>query len=693
LGARQRLVREAGEVQADGRFLTRYQFAHALYQSYLYNGLGAGERRLLHREVGAALETLYGEQKEIVPRLAYHYGAAGDEERERRYAWLAGKQAAVRYANAEALHYLTRALELTSHTDAALTERWELLLAREEVNQWWGDRAAQVADLDALERLAERMDDDQRAARQAEIALYRALLVERIGDYAGACALAESAVRLARQAGDTIREARGYWRWGVNLNNQGEFADARSKFELGLALAQAAGHRGLQADCLRGLGYVCRNEWNLTEGEAYLGQALSIARERGDRHSDAAALWNLSALAYFRLDRVAAEDYGLQALRIFQETGYRHYETLAANLLGALHLRYGDHARAQAYLEHGLQMGRESASWPLVSFSLLFLSIRYQHAGDFERSRRYALKALRLCRKLNPKDSVAGENYQAGFSLYCQGEYSAAAPYLQQTVDLVRVGGWQDTQRCGLTGVGLNALAQGDYGAARDALADSRRLLRDFPEQDPFARDDEAYAQSALALLHHQLGEDERAEHYARRALEIHRRTFGPERPALALTRLGHAMVGLGKLEDGRAAYQEALDLRRELGQAHLATEPLAGLARVALAQGDLAGAKTCVDEILSHLEKGTPGSGAGHPLDGTDEPLRILLTCYQVLRAFGNSRADEVLAEAYRLLQERAAKIDDKALRRSYLENVRANREILREWNAVDRRSLRRRE
>ena len=39
--------------------------------------------------------------------------------------------------------------------------------------------------------------------------------------------------------------------------------------------------------------------------------------------------------------------------------------------------------------------------------------------------------------------------------------------------------------------------------------------------------------------------------------------------------------------------------------------------------------------------------------------------------------RAHEVLEQAYHLLQERASWIDDEALRRSYLENVPANREI----------------
>ncbi len=70
--------------------------------------------------------------------------------------------------------------------------------------------------------------------------------------------------------------------------------------------------------------------------------------------------------------------------------------------------------------------------------------------------------------------------------------------------------------------------------------------------------------------------------------------------------------------------------------------------------------------------------------MNGTNEPLRIYLTCYRVLRANCDARVDEVLNTGYRLLQERAAKIDDEALRSSYLENVPAHREILAEFNGI---------
>jgi ABC-type oligopeptide transport system substrate-binding subunit/DNA-binding SARP family transcriptional activator len=111
LEKRHRLVRE-GELSAVGaNRLSRYRFAHALYQAYLYNGLGAGERALLHQEVGDALETLYaGCDEEILPQLAHHYAEAGTSEKAIDYLIRAGDQARLAYAHAEPADHYRRAL-------------------------------------------------------------------------------------------------------------------------------------------------------------------------------------------------------------------------------------------------------------------------------------------------------------------------------------------------------------------------------------------------------------------------------------------------------------------------------------------------------------------------------------------------------------------------------------------------------
>jgi len=104
----------------------------------------------------------------------------------------------------------------------------------------------------------------------------------------------------------------------------------------------------------------------------------------------------------------------------------------------------------------------------------------------------------------------------------------------------------------------------------------------------------------------------------------------------------------------------------------------LDGLADISLAQGNLAAAQAHVEEILSYLE-----TGSLHPMFG---PFRVYLTCYRVLRANGDTRADDILERAHSLLQERAARINDEAERRSFLENVAAHREIASEYTLVRR-------
>jgi ABC-type oligopeptide transport system substrate-binding subunit len=114
LGKRHRLVQERGEVQVGReRVLSRYEFAHALFQRYLYNDLSAGERRVLHREVGGVLEELYeGSTEQIAVQLARHFELAGIEDKAIEYLLQVGDRARGLYAHQEAIDHYQRALKL-----------------------------------------------------------------------------------------------------------------------------------------------------------------------------------------------------------------------------------------------------------------------------------------------------------------------------------------------------------------------------------------------------------------------------------------------------------------------------------------------------------------------------------------------------------------------------------------------------
>jgi tetratricopeptide (TPR) repeat protein len=60
---------------------------------------------------------------------------------------------------------------------------------------------------------------------------------------------------------------------------------------------------------------------------------------------------------------------------------------------------------------------------------------------------------------------------------------------------------------------------------------------------------------------------------------------------------------------------------------------------------------------------------------------LQDYLTSYKVFKANNDGRADDTLRMAYQILTERAEMIEDEEIRKSYLENIPWNREIIRLW------------
>ena len=180
----------------------------------------------------------------------------------------------------------------------------------------------------------------------------------------------------------------------------------------------------------------------------------------------------------------------------------------------------------------------------------------------------------------------------------------------------------------------------------------------------------ESRAESLMALALHALfaGEQQQALTYAKQGWQI-AAGFTGYGHTYALVILGHTQVAVHQLHEAAASYQQAITSYLTPGGSILATEPQAGLAQIALMQGHLTQAQTYVEEILSVL--------AVRPLHGLDEPFSVYLTCYDVLAANYDSRAEIILQTAYTLLQQYADNILDDRLRHSFLENVAVHHKL----------------
>jgi tetratricopeptide (TPR) repeat protein len=198
---------------------------------------------------------------------------------------------------------------------------------------------------------------------------------------------------------------------------------------------------------------------------------------------------------------------------------------------------------------------------------------------------------------------------------------------------------------------------------------------------------------SDTSLLYHHLGDDTTAEQKSKAAFVIAEQLNHPKYVGQALIQIGRAETGLRHHAEAVKAYQWAWEKFNEIGQKNLSMESLAGLADAHLANGDQVLALNHVEDILDHLEQsqtsdsdqakgvvdiGTEAEAGAVPgLEGTNDPLWIYLTCYKVLKAIQDQRADNVLKRAQSLLREQASKIDDRDLNYSFLNNVETNRDI----------------
>lgn len=649
-----------------------YIFKHAILREVTYESVLKRVRRVYHALVAEWLIEQSGERaSECTGLIADHLEFAGRTEQAGIYLRRAGEQAAAQFANAEAVTYFSRALALTPETDTA--GRYALLLARERVYDLQGKREAQTQDLAVLKELAQVLNDGR---KRAEVALRQAHYAEVTGDYPATIVAAQEAICLAQATQDVRGEAAGYRHWGVALRHQGDYEAARTQLERALRIAHEVGDRQGESRSLNNLGLISWSQGDPAGARVYFEQALRTFREIGFRQGEGVVLGNLGLVCARQGDFAGARAYFEQVLRTFREIGDRRNEGRGLENLGTVSAEQGDLAGAKAYFEQSLAIKREIGNRPGESHVLGNLGSVSAEQGDYAGARAYCEESLRIYREIGDRQGEGDQLCNLGLFFHHLGDDGAAREYSQQALLIAREIGNRPGESNALCHLGNVSTAQGDYVGARACYEQSLAIKREIGD-----RQGEGSGLAHLALLSHHLDDDEAAREYSQQALHIAQDLGHRSNQGTALAYLGHSQAGLGHLAKAADAYRQALDIRRELGQPHLATESLAGRARISLAQGDLPQALAQVEQILSYVESNTPSTGSGHGLDGTDEPFRVYLTCYGVLRANQDPRAGDILSTAHRLLQERAARISDEELRRSFLENVPAHREILGEF------------
>jgi predicted ATPase/DNA-binding SARP family transcriptional activator len=399
LDRRHRLVQERGEVRVDGRFVSRYQFSHALFQRYLYNALSAGERRLLHGEIAAALEEIYRDHtQEIVVDLAHHYAEAEQTEKAVEYALRAGDQARLAYANDESIGHYRRVLALLGRLSADERQRdWRLR---------------------ALKGLGQ--------------------VYLSTGEIAEAGEHFQEAITLGQEMGLPARElVRLYYWLGEVMWWQGRCDEQVRIGKEGLALLGDAGAETLEAALMNdaigtgyaGLGYT--EKWR-----EFIGRAARILEKLPYSEELRPAYIHIFWVCLDAKDIEGAEKW----LRLFEHEAVACHDLLA---LGEVHTRRGnglmeggDLRGAIAQFQQALEFFGRAGDIRLKGDALSFMAAAYVALGDVQRAETCAREGLELSQAAGSVVFSLFSYREIGRVLLVRGDLEEAKEMGQRTLQL-----------------------------------------------------------------------------------------------------------------------------------------------------------------------------------------------------------------------------------------------------------------
>lgn len=402
--------------------------------------------------------------------------------------------------------------------------------------------------------------------------------------------------------------------------------EAHRLFEATLPPLRESGRPADLAFCLNRLGLLLALKGQHAEAALALAEALDIARAQGAPLLEADVLTNQSENEERQGNLAEAGAAIAQAGEIYRAQGDLRGEAHACYLQGWVVVQQGHYLQAQACFRQSCAIGESLGDLFGQSSSLDALASALRRQGYYSDAAEHRRKALALIQQTGSRQSEAVALSNLGTDLMNLGDYVAAQTYYQRSLAIYRELGFRRNESIDLGNLANLALNAGDPAAAWD---------------------------------------------YLQPALEIAQAAGDRFIIGLCQVMQADALAALGRPAEAAARYAQVWPLLEELGQTGRALEARGGLARAALAQGDRPAARSQAEPIWQALQAGRE--------DAFDNVLDLYAACIRVFAAVGDARLPDAVQQAHALLQAHAAKVQNESLRRSFLENIPAHREILR--------------
>jgi len=607
-----------------------FRFKHTLTQQVAYESLLLHQRKLLHQEVGEAMEALYsGRMEEHLDRVAHHFSVAEDWPRAVRYGREAAERASRLSEFTEALGMLERTREwlarLPEDPDSRST-LVDLLLRQERLCETLGRHTQQQQLIDSLLALVGQADD---SSVLAEVLIRQGELQTLLGRFEEAGPILERSLAIRRSLGDKTGERNAqrslsFLRWKEN-----RYPEAIEHIEAALALDRDQNDTAGYARDLTNLGAIWRSHGDPRRALAYLEEARALNeplnnpvtefynfhvtanayRDIGD-HDKAGECYQrayegetqhlfhlnkiptLSAMASMNVERGRFEE-GLERYRelvaLARAIHYQRELSQALATLGQVLLSLDRCADASPHLREAAEIFSGLGDWESAAKTLRQLIAACERRPEGQNDALAAWEKLRLhCqRRKDPQGEMDALEGMARLARKSAGNPARALELYRQSLEIAREIADPSRQGSLLNEMGIIEWSRGDYGAA---LAHYEAALDHFNR-----RGDRAHAGlmlNSIGVTLSRLGRAPEARRRLEEALALHRESGERLLESHALAALGDVCFDAGELEEAERHYGASLEIRRAIGDRKGEGWMLHHLARVAGARGGAEGAR-----------------------------------------------------------------------------------------------------
>jgi predicted ATPase len=475
----------------DGTVTGRYGFRHTLYQQVVYEQVPVGRRLRLHRQIGARLEAGYGAQAgERAAELARHFAAGRDHARAVTYLQQAAANALRRWAYAEALGHLQRAVALLPTLPDTPARRQQELAVYLTLGQTWiATKGAAAAEVEAAYTRAQEL-----CAQVGELPQHFDVLRGLSRHYLMRAAyrkvqtLGAQRLRLAERRQDPELLTEAHASLGVAAYYLGELATAQAHFMQGLGVYDIQQHapvphyaqdsRGI---CLNVGAQTC---WVLGYPDQALAlqhQALAHARVLAHPFGLGMALGFAASLHLLRGEWSASQAHAEASRRLALEHDLGMMATQGMLVQGVALAAQGHHEAGLAQMRQAMAAIQAAGQEAGRLLAVAVLAEQYGLAGQVEAGLHVLSEALASLKPQEPRlwepelHRVRGTLLlQAGgvtLDVRCQATEAEAETCFQQALALAQRQGARAFELRAATGLSRLWQRQGKHAEARALLA------------------------------------------------------------------------------------------------------------------------------------------------------------------------------------------------------------------------------